>query len=321
MANYELIFDLGSQYISAALKNDGFSDKIPTIVAYGGVEGRQIVGVGVDAIKLANTQAGVRLARPVYEGGVIDNEGTKALVSALLDRLVSRRLNAFSRYTIACVTPCGMISSDKKNIEAIFLGLGAKSVFFVETPIADSYQLFDEFRARQGVVVDIGRDCADLAVVSGGQIASGCTLYYAGKQLTDLLVERIKQKYLIQLSYDAAEYLKLHCASLYPNDTTVVAVSGHNMQHNVTETVNISSRELYDTLVEYVGKYVRVIQSLISSAPDNLSALLKTDGVMLCGGGAALAGLDMYLQSELGVPVRIAERPDEVSIAGMLKRQ
>ena len=321
MANYELIFDLGAQYISAALKNDGFSDKIPTVVAYGGQEGHQIVAVGVEAIQLANTQGGVRLSRPVFEGSVIDSDGAKALITALLDRLVSRRLNAFSKYTITCICPCGMISSDKKTVEAIFLGLGAKAVGFIETPIADSVQLFDEFRARQGIVVDIGYDCTDFAVVSGGQIINGCTMYYAGKQLTELIIERIKQKYQIQLSFEAAEHLKCHCASLYPNDTTVVTVAGQNFRHNVRETVNISSRELYDTLVEFVGKYIKVIQSLLSSAPDNLSSLLKTDGVMLCGGGAFLAGLDIYLQGELGIPVRVAARPDEVSVTGMLKRR
>jgi len=42
---------------------------------------------------------------------------------------------------------------------------------------------------------------------------------------------------------------------------------------------------------------------------------------MLCGGGAFLAGLDIYLQGELGVPVRVAARPDEVSVTGMLKRR
>lgn len=320
MANYELIFDLGSQYISAALKNDGFSDKIPSVVAYGGAEGHQIVGVGVDAIRIANTQGGVKLSCPVCEGCVTDSEGAKALITTLMDRLVNRRLTAFSKCVVTCISPCGMISSDKKSIEAIFLGMGAKSVSFVETPVADSYALFDEFHARCGVVADIGRDCADFAVVSDGQIVSGCTLYYAGKHLTDAIVELIQQKYRILLGFDDAEYLKLHCASLYPNDTTVVTVAGHNLQHNVRETVNVSSRELYDTLAEFVGKYVRVVQSLVSSAPDSLSAMLKTEGVLLCGGGANLAGLDMYLQSQLGIPVRIAEQPESVGVAGLIKK-
>ena len=50
MASYELVFDMGSSYISAGLKKDGFSDKIPSVVAYGGQDSNQIVAVGVEAL-------------------------------------------------------------------------------------------------------------------------------------------------------------------------------------------------------------------------------------------------------------------------------
>ena len=39
---------------------------------------------------------------------------------------------------------------------------------------------------------------------------------------------------------------------------------------------------------------------------------------MLCGGGAKLAGLDLFLQNELGIPVRVASRPEYVSIEGAM---
>ncbi len=317
MANYELIFDLGAQYISAAMKNEGFFDKIPTQVAYGG-DNKQIVAVGIDAVRLANSQ-NVRLVRPILEGAVIDADGVKALIGSLLDRLVGHKINAFSKYVVRCVCPCGMISNDKKTVESIFLSLGVRSVSFVEAPVADSFQLFEEFRARQGIVVDLGFDCADFAIVSGNTIISGCTVYYSGKHLTEMIAEKIRQKYLIQLSFDQAEYLKVHCASLYPNDTTVVSVSGQNTQHNVKETINVSSRELYDTIVEFVKKYVTIINSLLSTSAEQLAPLLKTDGVLLCGGGAKLAGIDLFLQNELGIPVRVAEHPEEVSVNGMMK--
>ena len=42
MKHYQLVFDLGSQYISAGLRQDGFFDKIPTIVAHGGADGKMV---------------------------------------------------------------------------------------------------------------------------------------------------------------------------------------------------------------------------------------------------------------------------------------
>ena len=317
MANYELVFDLGSAFISAGLKKDGFTDKIPAVVAVGG-DGQQ-VAVGVDALRLANTAgSGVKITRPILEGAVIDNEGAKALISALLNRLVNYKMSAFSRYNVTCAVPCGMISSDKNTIEGLFLSLGAKQVNFVETPIADSVHLFREFRTRQGIIVNIGYDCTDLAIVSLNYIVAGCTLYHSGKNLTEAIMERIRSKYMIQLSFDAAEYLKLNCASLYPNDSTVVAVTGINTQSGVSEQVNISSKELYDTVVEFVRKYSTIIQSLIASVSDDIVTQIRTEGVMLCGGGARLQGLDMFLQSELGLPIYVSNFPEDVTIKGLL---
>ncbi len=320
MANYELIFDMGSAYISAGLKKDGFSDKIPSVVAFGGQDNNQIVAVGVEAVRMASAfnGGGVRLSRPILEGAIIDVEGAKALISVLLERLVNYKMSAFSRYNVTCVVPCGMISSDKKTIESVFLALGAKQVVFLETPIADSVQLFKEFRARQGVVVNMGYDCADIAVVYANSIVNGCTLYHSGKHLTEAIVERIKSKYMIQLSFAQGEELKINCVSLYPNDSTTMALSGQNLQSGGEENVTISSKELYDTVVEFSRKYVRIIQSLVANIPNELAASIKNDGVMLCGGGAKLAGLDMFLQSELGLPVRVASFPEDVTISGLL---
>ena len=166
MANYELVFDLGSQYISAGLKSDGFIDKIPSVVAYG--ESKQISAVGLDAVNLSRTNPSVKLAHPILEGAAIDSDGVKALASALIKRLISQRINVFNRFLVTCTVPCGMISGDKKNIESIFLALGARQVTFVETPVADSVKLFAEFRARHGLVVNLGCECADFAVVYGG---------------------------------------------------------------------------------------------------------------------------------------------------------
>ncbi len=322
MANYDLIFDLGAQYISAALRKDGFVDKIPSVVAYGGQDSKEILAVGLDAYQeYARQRGAIKLTRPILEGAVIDVDGATALISELLSHLIGGRLTAFNRYNVYCVSPCGMISADKKTVESIFLGLGARQVFFIETPIATSYQLFGEFRTRQGIVADLGSDCADLAIVYSNSIVSGCTLYYAGKQLTEAITERIAAKYMVHLPFEQAEYLKINCASLYPNDATSVVVSGQNVQHGGTENISVSSKELYDTVVEFAKKYVTVIQGLVAGVPEELASLVKRTGVMLCGGTAKLAGLDAFLQDELGFPVKISSRCEDASVMGMLSMQ
>ena len=106
MANYEMVFDMGSAYISAGLKNDGFFDRIPSVVAYGGAA-NQITAVGVEALRIASgyNGGGVRLGRPILEGAIIDTDGAKALISALLERLCDYKMSAFPATTFLASCP------------------------------------------------------------------------------------------------------------------------------------------------------------------------------------------------------------------------
>lgn len=321
MKNYQLVFDLGSQYIAAGLKQDGFFDKIPTIIALGGADGKEIVAVGMEALRLYNTSSGtIKLARPILEGAVIDTDGVKALIKKLLTHIVNTRVANLSKYSILCAVPCGMISSDKKNIESLFLELGAKQVSFLETPLADSLQLFGEFRCRQGVIVDIGSDCVDIAVVVADTILSGCTLYHGGKAITEEIAKRIRAKYMVQLSFDQAERLKLDCGSLFTNDTTVVSVVGQNVEQGTVETISVSSREIYDILCDFVKKYVQIIQSLVVGLKEDVRPLVRNSGIMLCGGVAKTHGIDVQMQTQLGMPVFVANQPENVTINGLLQK-
>ncbi len=321
MKNYQLVFDLGSQYIAAGLKQDGFFDKIPTVIALGGADGKEIVAVGMEALRLYNTSSGtIKLARPILEGAVIDTDGVKALIKKLLTHIVNTRVANLSKYSILCAVPCGMISSDKKNIESLFLELGAKQVSFLETPLADSLQLFGEFRCRQGVIVDIGSDCVDIAVVVADTILSGCTLYHGGKAITEEIAKRIRAKYMVQLSFDQAERLKLDCGSLFTNDTTVVSVVGQNVEQGTVETISVSSREIYDILCDFVKKYVQIIQSLVVGLKEDVRPLVRNSGIMLCGGVAKTHGIDVQMQTQLGMPVFVANQPENVTINGLLQK-
>jgi rod shape-determining protein MreB len=275
----------------------------------------------MDALKMYNTSGGtVKLAHPILEGAIIDADGVKALIKKLLTHIVNTRVTNLSKYSVLCAVPCGMISSDKKNIESLFLELGAKQVSFLETPLADSLQLFGEFRCRQGVVVDMGSDCVDIAVVVADSIVSGCTLYYGGKAITEEISKRVRAKYMVQLSFDQAERLKLDCGSLFPNDTTVVSVVGQNVEQGMMETITISSREIYDILCDFVKKYVQIIQSLVNGLKEDVKPLVKNSGVMLCGGVAKTHGIDVQMQTQLGMPVYIANQPENVTINGLLQK-
>ncbi len=316
MSNYEIVLDLGSKYIRAGLVQDGFSVCIPAVVAKS-TDG-SIVAVGVEAKK---AKEGTKLSYPILEGAIIDGGGAQALFNAVWDKVLPGKHGAYNHFNVKCVVPCVTSSLDKKTIETEILATGATEVSFVETPLADSAELFKQFRTRYGIVMDIGFDCTDVAVVTNGEIVSGVTLYHSGKHLSEAIRDKIMAKYLVKLPFEQADELKCLCASLYENFVSSANAYGINTKTNSVETINVASKELYDTVVSFCKKYSQVVASLVAGLPADIAMEVTTQGILLCGGGAELSGLDLFLYNELKMPVRIAKRPAEVSINGALEME
>ncbi|MCM1043739.1 MAG: rod shape-determining protein, partial [Corallococcus sp.] len=152
----------------------------------------------------------------------------------------------------------------------------------------------------------------------GENIVAGCTLYDSGRHLTQAISERVRSKYLVQLDDEQAEQLKINCSSMYSNDISNFTATGINVQNGNTESINISSKELYDTIVEFFRNYCKIIESLVNSVSDQVSNTVRQEGVFLCGGGAQLSGLDSFLHAELNMPVRVSDDPENTTIRGGL---
>ncbi len=212
-----------------------------------------------------------------------------------------------------------MISTDKHDIEVLLLSLGVRDVVFVETPLCVAFEAFSQLKINRAGVVDIGSDCTDLATVVGDNIVNGCTLYHAGKALTQALSSRIENKYLVALDKNQIVKLQHGILSLYPNDNANATISGINKQTGTIDTINISSKEMYDAVADYVRAFCAVVDSLLSSCTEQIAQAVRQEGVVLCGGGASLVGIDYFMHNECNLPVRIVKDNRNATINGLLK--
>ncbi|MEG2015291.1 MAG: rod shape-determining protein, partial [Clostridia bacterium] len=249
MSSYKVVIDLGSSYISAVFLGSSFIVKEPSIVALDSSL-QEVKAVGSSAVKMfSESYSKVKIARPILEGCIIDFDNGRTLVKYIIKKLLPHIRN-FSKISVTCIVPCATTSNDKKKIETALLTLGLRQVAFIEAVLCSSYALFSESNVNKGIVADIGSDCADFAAVYNGNIIAGCTLYYAGKQLTEAILGLVKSKYGIVLDFEEAEKLKLACASLYYNDTSTCVVSGISITSGLTEEVELSAKELYNTVTD-----------------------------------------------------------------------
>ncbi|MBO5772808.1 MAG: rod shape-determining protein [Clostridia bacterium] len=316
MTKYNVTLTIGSAYCALAGKHADFYIKEPSVVAKDNVDGT-IKGCGNHALRLvASGMANVKIVNPILEGTISDAEGAKELFRTLFAKLLPQKAQLFPDTKVVAVVPCALNTSDKTQIENVLLQIGVKSVSFVETPLADSVELFRQFRTNRGIVMDLGSDCADFAVVYGDQIVAGATVYLGGKALTQAIRQKVREKYLLQLSSAEAEKLKVKCASLYSNDTSSCTVYGSNFETGENEKVTITSKELFDTTQDFCNNYVKIIYSLINSIPDEMVNLIKQEGVMVCGGTGLLEGLENYLHNQLDMVVRLADNCKNTTIEG-----
>lgn len=314
MSDIEAALDLGSSFISSACTKTGFIVKEPSVVALG-PGGKTAAGIA--AAKLAKS-SGAKLVSPIVEGAVTDKDKAQALIKTVLGKVLPRN-TFFSRTVVMCAVPCAMGKTEKQKIEYVLDTLSVKKVRFIEAPLAASAQIFNEFNADKGVICDMGSDKTDVAVISGGEILSGCTLYHSGRQIDREIAGFVDSKYNVRISEEEAEKVKRAAGSLYQNDLSAAEAQGTNTFKGVAETIEITARELYDLLAGIIGKYAQIIDSLLASLPPEIAPAVKNQGVFLCGGLSNLSGIDKFLLEALKINVRIPSSPDTVCIKGALK--
>ena len=88
-----------------------------------------------------------------------------------------------------------------------------------------------------------------------------------------------------------------------------MSVRGRNLVTGLPHTIQITSSEIKEALLDSVYQIVRTVKNVLEQTPPELSADIIEKGIVLTGGGALLNGLDKLLEKELKVNVKVAENP------------
>ena len=71
----------------------------------------------------------------------------------------------------------------------------------------------------------------------------------------------------------------------------------------------LTSEEIEEALKKSANMIVSKVKNVLEQTPPELASDIINKGIILTGGGALTVGLDKLLESELKVPVKIAESP------------
>jgi rod shape-determining protein MreB len=124
------------------------------------------------------------------------------------------------------------------------------------------------------------------------------------------IIRYIKRSYSLMIGERTAEEIKIKIGSAYPLDEeTGMDVKGRDLNSGLPKTVDISSTEIREALLEPIASIVETVRTTLERCPPELAADLIDHGIVLAGGGALLRGIDRLITEETGLPVNVADEP------------
>ena len=308
MFSKDIGIDLGTANVLIYIKGEGIILNEPSVVAYDEENGK-LLAVGSEAREmLGRTPVKVKAIRPLKDGVIADFETTEIMLDYFIKKILGRNIFLRPRIVICC--PTNITGVEKNAIREAAEKTGAKKVYIEEEPKAAAIGAGLDISVPSGsMVVDIGGGTTDIAVLSLGGIVSSASIKIAGNTLDKDITKYIKDKYKLLIGERTAEEIKIKIGTVFEDKNTKMSVRGRNLVTGLPHTIQITSSEIKEALLDSVYQIVRTVKNVLEQTPPELSADIIEKGIVLTGGGALLNGLDKLLEKELKVNVKVAENP------------
>lgn len=310
MFGRDIGIDLGTANVLIYVKGQGVVLNEPSVVAIDS-ESKKVLAVGEEARNmLGRTPGKVNAIRPMKDGVIADFDITEIMLDSFIKKIKAKGVLSKPRILICC--PSNITGVEKNAIREAAERTGAKKVFIEEEPkVAAVGAGMDISLPRGNMVIDIGGGTTDIAILSLGGIVTSSSIKIAGNTFDTDIMKYIKDKYKLLIGDRTAENIKFNIGNVYidKNNKDRMGVRGRDLITGLPKTITINSNEISDALRESAMVIVHTVKTVLEQTPPELSADIIDTGIVLTGGGSLIKGMDKLLESELKVPIRIADSP------------
>lgn len=319
--NPDLAVDLGSTNTRIARLGEGVLLDEPSVVAL--QKGtRKVLGHGTAVGKLARQMLGrtpdtITAVRPIGDGVITDFELCEAMLRYFLEK--TRRQAPGLRPRVVIAVPGSITPVERRAVFNSLERCGAGQVFLI--PAAKAAAIGAGLPISEplaNLVCNLGGGTTEIAVLSLAEIVSQKSLRTAGDDFDEAIVNYLKQRYSLRIGLQTAEQIKMQIGSAFPLDQELAyEVRGLDLVSSVPRKAVITSEEVRDALQGPLTAVLNGIKTVIEQCQPELVADLSDSGMVLCGGGAQLPGLDLFFQEQLGIPARTTADPSRTVIRGL----
>lgn len=312
MFSKDIGIDLGTANTLVYMRGKGIIIREPSVVAvdvkmdrvrYVGQEAKDVIG---------RTPGSIVAVRPLKDGVIADFDMTTSMLQEFIRKALKGRAFAGSRVRVIICIPSGVTAVERRAVKEATQNAGAKRVSIIEEPMAAAIGAGLPVADPTGsMIVDIGGGTSEVAVISLGGIVTSRSVRVAGDEFDSSIINYIKKKYNLLIGERTAENIKIAIGSAYPyaDNEPSMDIKGRNLLNGLPENITVTSEEIREALSEPLSHVIEAIKVTLEKTPPELAADIIDQGIMLAGGGALLKGLDLLIQAETGMPVKVAERP------------
>jgi rod shape-determining protein MreB len=308
----DLYVDLGTANTVITGRGKGVILNEPSLIAYqqSGQSKKRVVAVGNDAKeKLAKTPGNIYAQKPIRDGVIADFETTEVMLKHFLSRPGVK--SAFSKPRVVVSLPYGVTEVEKRAVIKSCKAAGAKEVFLIDEPMAAAIGAGLPVKSARGtMIVDIGGGTSEVAVIALADIVYCEAVRIGGHRIDESIVDYFRKVKKFVIPETTAEFLKMEIGTAVPKkDIRSIKVSGRDSDTGMTKELEISSEDVGLAMTSSIQEIINAIHRALENTPPELVSDIIETGVVLAGGGALIRDLDIRIQNEVRLPVRIAENP------------
>lgn len=302
--------DLGTSNTLVYVEGHGIIINEPSVVAVN-QKTDQVVAVGHAAKDmLGRTPTHIIAVRPLVDGVISDFEVTQEMLSYFV-RKASDVSKKMARPRVMVGVPSGITNVETRAVKDAARNAGASEVYIVEEPMAAAIGIRLPVNDPVGsMIVDIGGGTTDIAVISLGGIVRSKNLRIAGDKLDADIISYIRNEFKILTGEKTAEAVKIAIGSVIKGEAPLeTPLRGRDLITGLPREVVVTDSDVREAISQSVSMLVSSIKEVLEQTPPEIVSDIMHRGIVLCGGGALMRGLDKMLFDEMKIPIFVAEDP------------
>lgn len=294
----EIAMDLGSANALLIYNNQVVVNE-PSIIAVD-CKMNEMVAFGEKARQLqGKVHNSIRTARPFREGIITNFAYSELLIQGLL----KKGLPDISPSSIKMVVSIPTCTTEVEThaLRFVLEKIGINKVFMIEGPMAAALGIgIDVEKPKACMIVDVGGEITDIAVISLGGIVASKTINMGGDKFTKDVIKQIKKQHGFTVSENTAELLKNNLGLCH---------SETSEGYSINDKLSVKPEEIALCVEKSISRIEDTIMELFEETPPELYQDLIEIGIWLTGGGTLLRGLDKRLSDKFGIKFQLVDDP------------